>query len=147
MSAATIDVTPSLGRLADLRISVETAVEPGAAEAIAELVTADGPVPAGLGVDRAELAACGFEGRVGQWLLLPAGQQPVRVAVGVGDVEGVSATEVRDAAATFSRAVPHLTRLAVRVPGFAGVPAGPATEAAVEGMVLGRYHFHVTIIS
>lgn len=55
----------------------------------------------------------------------------------------MSATELRDAAATFSRAVPHLSRLALYVQGLADVPAAAAARAVVEGAVLGRYRFHI----
>jgi hypothetical protein len=48
------------------------------------LVATDGPVPTELGVDRATLGACGLDGKVGQYLVLPASDQTVRVAVGVG---------------------------------------------------------------
>jgi leucyl aminopeptidase len=138
-----IDVTPSVGRLAELSVTVGTGEKVGTVEAVAFFVPTDGPVPAELGADRADLGACGFAGKVGQCLVLPGGDQAVRVAVGVGEAGGVSVTELRDAAATFSRAVPHLRRLALQLPAFAKVPVAAAAKAAVEGAVLGRYHFHI----
>jgi leucyl aminopeptidase len=140
-SGTTIDVTPSIRRLADLLISVATEVKPGAVETTGWLIGADGAVPANLGVDRAALARCGFSGQAGQRLVLPDGTTSVHVAVGVGDA--VTATAVRDAAATFARAVPHLSRLALHLPGPDALPATEAAKAAVEGLILGRYHFHV----
>jgi leucyl aminopeptidase len=142
-AGARIDVIPSVRRLAGLSVTVGTEVKPGAVEAVAFLVAADGPVPTGLGVDRAALAACGFDGKVGQALVVPGGDQTVRVAVGVGEAGAVSANDLRDAAATFVRAVPHLRRLAVHLSSFAEAPAGAAAKAVVEGAVLGRYHFHI----
>ena len=55
----------------------------------------------------------------------------------------MTTTELRDAAATFSRALPHASRIAVHLanPGDTAVDA--AARAVVEGAVLGRYHFHV----
>ena len=137
------DVIPSVRRLADLSVTVSSEVKPGAVEAAAFFVPADGPLPAELGVDRATLGACGFDGKVSQSLVLPGSDQTVRVAVGVGEAGVVSATELRDAAATLSRALPHLRRLALHVPGFADVPVAAAARAVVEGAVLGRYHFHI----
>jgi leucyl aminopeptidase len=138
-----IDVIPSVGRLTDLSVTVGTEAKPGAVEAVGYFVTTDGPVPDELGTDRVALAACGFAGRLGQSLVLPGGDGLVRVAVGVGEAGTVSANDLRDAAATCSRAVPHLRRLALRLPDFAGVPVAAAPGAAVEGAVLGRYHFHI----
>jgi leucyl aminopeptidase len=142
-AGAPIDVIPSVRRLADLSVTVGTEAKPGTVEAVAFLVATDGPLPTGLGVDRPALAACGFGGRVGQALVVPGGDQTVRVAVGVGEAGAVSANDLRDAAATFSRALPHLRRLALHVPSFAQVPIGAAAKAVVEGAVLGRYHFHI----
>ena len=138
-----IDVIPSVRRLADLSVTVSAEVKPGAVEAAAFFVPSDGPLPAELGVDRATLAACGFDGKAGQYLVVPRGDQTVRAAVGVGEAGAVSANDLRDAAATFSRALPHLRRLALHVPSLAGVPLAAAAKAVVEGAVLGRYHFHI----
>ncbi len=138
-----IDVVPSYGRLADLEVSVGTEVKPGAVEAVAVLVSTDGPVPAELGHERDALTACGLEGRPGQTLILPGREAGAHVAVGIGETGTVTATDLRDAAASFSRAVPHLTKLAVRVPAFPDLPIGAAARAVVEGAVLGRYHFHI----
>ena len=142
-AGARIDVIPSVRRLADLSVTVGTEGKPGAVEAVGLLVAADGPVPTGLGTDRAALAACGFDGKLGQTLVLPGGDQPVRVAVGVGEAGAVSANDLRDAAATFARALPHLRRLALQVPSFAEIPVGAAAKAVIEGAILGRYHFHL----
>lgn len=89
-------------------------------------------------MDRATLGACGFDGKVGQALVVPGNDQTVRVAVGVGEAGAVSANDLRDAAATFARALPQLRRLALHVPSFAQIPIGAAAEAVVEGAILGR---------
>jgi leucyl aminopeptidase len=61
----------------------------------------------------------------------------------VGGLGTGTANDLRDAAATFSRALPHLSRFALQVPSFAVVPVAAAARAVVEGAVLGRYHFHI----
>jgi leucyl aminopeptidase len=63
-------------------IAFPTEAKPGAVEAVAFFVATDGPVPSELGVDRATPGACGFSGKVGQSLVLPGGDQAIRVAVG-----------------------------------------------------------------
>ena len=141
MSAVTsdVDVTPSVARLSGLVISV--AASPGAVQATVSFVPVGGSTSGG--PDPAALEACGFAGRVGQNLVLPGAPGPVRVLVGLGDEAGVTTTELRDAAAVAARAVPHLTRLAVQLPVPAGATADDAAQAVVEGVVLGRYHFHI----
>jgi leucyl aminopeptidase len=138
-----IDVIPSVRRPAGLSVTATDEVKPGAVEAVAHFVPTDGPLPAELDVDRATLAACGFDGWAGQFLVVPGSDQMVRVAVGVGGPGPVTANDLRDAAATFSRALPHLSRFALQVPSFAAVPVAAAAKAVVEGAVLGRYHFHI----
>jgi hypothetical protein len=55
----------------------------------------------------------------------------------------VSANDLRDAAATLARALPHLSRFALHLPGLEELPLAAAAKAVVEGAVLGRYHFHI----
>jgi hypothetical protein len=78
-----IDVTPSVGRMSNLSVATTTELKDGTADAIGYFVATEGPVPAELGLDRAALAACGFDGNVGKCLLVPGGEL-VKVAVGYG---------------------------------------------------------------
>jgi leucyl aminopeptidase len=139
---AHIDVVPSIARLAGLQVSAATAAEASGCEAVIHLVTATGAPPPELALDRAGLEACGLAGKPMSLLVLPPSAGAVQVAVSIGD-DSPSATVVRDAAATAARALPHLSRLAVRLPSVPDVPCRPLARAAVEGLVLGRYHFHV----
>ena len=139
--AALIDVTPSVGRLGQLSISVASELKPGSVQSSVWFVATGDPIPADLNVERRDLEACGFEGRFGQWLVLP-GDDGARLLVGLGDGI-VTTTELRDAAATATRALPHVQRFAFHLPGAAGVSTDAAARAAVEGAILGRYHFHI----
>jgi leucyl aminopeptidase len=123
-------------------VAVATEVKPEAEKAVVWFVAADVPVQGDLGVDRAGLAAGGFEGKVGQCLVLP-GVDAVRIVAGVGAPAEVSAVHLRDAAATVSRAVKHVRRFALHVSADVNVPVAVASRALVEGVVLGRYHFHI----
>jgi leucyl aminopeptidase len=138
-----VDVIPSVARLAGLTVSVVPGADPAAVQVLAWLTATAGAVPDAVGVDRAGLAACGFDGKRGQRLVLPGDAGAVHVLAGVGDEAAVTATELRDAAAEVTRAVPHLTRFAIHVPAAGGVPVAAAAQAVVEGAVLGRYHFHI----
>ena len=137
-----IDVTPSVGRMSNLSVTTTTELKDGTADAIGYFVATDGPVPAELGLDRAALTACGFDGNVGKCLLVPGGEL-VKVAVGYGAPHEVGATRLRDAAAGFARAVPGRTRLAVHMAGLADVDKAMAAEAVVDGALLARYRFSV----
>ncbi len=63
-----------------------------------------GAVPRQLGLDRATLVASGFDGKVGQTLVVPRRDGPSVVAVGVGDPATLDAAGLRDVAAAFARA-------------------------------------------
>ncbi|GAA3582968.1 leucyl aminopeptidase [Klugiella xanthotipulae] len=110
------------------------------AGAIGYVVASDGEVPADLGLDRAALAAAGFEGKLGQaQQLLGAG--PVRYAVGIGSIADRSAATLRDAAATFAQAAHRFGHLAfVGVDDFQIDPAA-AGQALAEGVILARYRY------
>ena len=68
-------------------------------EAIGIPVTTDGTVPRSLGLSRARLAEAGFEGRIGQTLVVPSGDGATHIAVGVGSVKDRTANGLRTAAA------------------------------------------------
>ena len=68
--AAGFNPTPSVKRSAEVTIGVVRSVPPGTG-IIGVPVDLDGAVPGELGFDRATLAASGFDGEVGQTLVLP----------------------------------------------------------------------------
>ena len=113
---------------------------PSDAEAIGLPVGVKGAVPRTLGLDRATLAAAGFEGKPGQVFVVPRTEGAVAVAVGVGDGE-LTLAELRDAAAAFARAVPKCAKLATGLATAAAAPADAAAQAVVEGVLLARYRF------
>ena len=109
--------------------------------AVGVAVGAKGAIPKSIGLDRATMASAGFEGKVGQTLVVPQRSGPTIVAVGTGD--GVLTTaEVRDAAAAFARAAGKYSTLATGLQSAVGrdnVAAG--AQAVVEGVLLARYRF------
>src|SRR4029079_7947395 len=98
-------------------------------------------VPELLGLDREALAAAGFDGRIGQTLALPRAEGPLLVAVGIGDVEALDASGLRDAAAAFARAAGRHGDLAAFVFDLPGVTFEVAGQAIVEGVLLGGYRY------
>jgi leucyl aminopeptidase len=141
--------TPPLPVPADVRALVPSwfapvvvrAGDPASVDALAVGVTADGDLPADLGADRIALGRAGFAPRVGTALAVPRADGPAVVALGLGEQDLLTATEVRDAAAAFARAVPRDGRLAVRVPHGPRVTADAAAAAVVEGVLLARHRF------
>jgi hypothetical protein len=57
-----IDVTPSVRRMSNLSVAIATELKDGTADAIGYFVATEGHVPREIGVDRATLTACGFDG-------------------------------------------------------------------------------------
>ena len=104
-------------------------------------VPATGPVPRQLGVDRATLAASGFDGKVGETLVVPRRGGPSVVAVGIGDPAALDATALRDAAAAFARAAGKHPHVATTLADVAAVEPELAGQVVVEGLLLARYRY------
>jgi leucyl aminopeptidase len=120
-----------------------SATVPTTVDAVGVLVASAGEVPDALGTDRATLTGAGFTAAVGATLPLPATDQVLRVAVGLGDAGALDAVAVRDAAAAFGRATSAHPRLALVVGDLGSLPAGEAAQAIVEGILLARYQYDV----
>lgn len=100
-----------------------------------------GDIPGSLGLGRERLVASGFSGAAGKTLVVAAGKGPILIAAGMGPPDEVTAGRIRDAAAAFARAAGSHSRLAFSLEGLTRVPADVAAQAAVEGILLGRYEF------
>ena len=66
------------------QLAVTVVRETPSTEVLGVPVTSDKAVPAELGVSRAQLTAAGFDGKIGQTLVVPSSGKTVLVAVGVG---------------------------------------------------------------
>ncbi|WP_322921937.1 glutaminase A [Nocardioides renjunii] len=142
-AAREIDPVPSLRHPAEVRVTDSL---PSVAEAAALAVpVSEGADPPGdLGTDAAQLAVLGFTGAAHQVVVLPDPAGRALVALGVGAAASVDTTVVRDLAATFARAVPRQTTLAVELPGAdLAVPPADFAQAVVEGVLLARWRFFV----
>jgi leucyl aminopeptidase len=114
---------------------------PVAVDAVGVPVATTGPVPRVLHISRAALGDHGFDGKVGQVLVLPAAGRATLVAVGVGDPDQIGTGALRAAAAAFARAVAKRATAATTLTDVGGVPASDAAQAVAEGMALGTYRF------
>jgi leucyl aminopeptidase len=108
-----------------------------------EALSAEGDVPAVLGLGRDALAAAGFSGKAGETLVIPQATGPLLVAVGTGPVAELSSDVLRDVAASFARATAKKTRIGLQVGDAGEVPADAAGQALAEGATLARYRYRV----
>lgn len=115
---------------------------PRSADAVGIAVATSGAVPRGVGLSRAALTAHGFDGKVGQTLVVPSASGATVVAVGVGDARKTTAADVRNAAAAFARATAKHEKVALSIVDAVSLDARSAGQAAVEGFLLASYRFH-----
>ena len=113
---------------------------PKAATAVGLVVATKGSVPRQLGLNRAALEANGFEGNVGQTLVVPT-REGVVVAVGVGEPGTADANDLRSAGAAFGRAVSTHSHLATNLADVDGIDARSAGAAVTEGVLLASYRY------
>ncbi|GAA1110199.1 leucyl aminopeptidase [Arthrobacter flavus] len=145
--------TPSLrpGNTAEILVSSDV---PAGIEAVGYLVGTTGTVPEELRVDRDALRHAGFEGKVGQTLLLPQPESPALIAVGAGE-RTPTVSALRDLAATFARAGHRYHRIGLVVGDDVGTDSTLIGQALAEGVLLARYRYtelqtapkHVPLVS
>src|SRR6185436_14909439 len=127
---------------AHLMISVDIARNsPRHVDAVGVPVASDGPVPRQVGLSRAVLASHGFEGKVGQTLVVPSATTPTVIAVGVGPAGERTASTLRTAAAALARAAGKRATLTTSLADADGVDARSAAQAVVEGIELAAYRY------
>ncbi|MGA0879567.1 MAG: leucyl aminopeptidase family protein, partial [Ilumatobacteraceae bacterium] len=114
---------------------------PRSADVVGVPVGTTGPVGRQVGLSRAALTAHGFEGKVGQTLVLPKAEGPTVIAVGIGDPKKVGVHEVRDAAAALARASAKRSHVATSLADAATSDGRGAAQAVVEGFVLASYRY------
>ncbi|MGA0863028.1 MAG: leucyl aminopeptidase [Ilumatobacteraceae bacterium] len=107
-------------------------------------VASSGPVPAGLGLTRADLSAVGFDGKPGQThALAPVAKgKPVRVLVGIGEPRDLTANSLRTIAASLARACAKHESLATTLAGTMRGDTKAAAQAVAEGIALALHRWH-----
>ena len=119
-----------------------TRTVPKQVDAVGVPVGTSGAVARSLGLSRSALAAHGFEGKVGQTLLVPAAAGASQIAVGIGDASKLNVKDLRLAAAALVRAAGKRTSIATTLADLDGVDAAAAAQAVVEGAALAAYKYH-----
>jgi leucyl aminopeptidase len=108
---------------------------------VAVPVGTTGAVPRSLGLNRAALAAIGFEGKPGQTVVVPSGTGPAQIAVGIGEAGTLTVQGLRNAAAAVVRAAGKRAVVATNLADLDGVDAVKAAQAVVEGGLLAAYRY------
>ena len=112
------------------------------AGAIGVPVGTDGPVSPKIGLNRKQLAERGFDGRVGQTLVLHGlGGASVVVAIGVGAGNSLTANDARKAAAAFARAAGKVESLSTTLANFGRGSKANIAQAVVEGIQLATHRY------
>src|SRR4051794_345761 len=137
---ADFNPAPSWANPPTTKLNAAAAV-PADAGALGVPIANDGDVPRRLDLDRAALRAVGFDGNVGQTLIVPRAEGPALVAFGIGNPGELDAAKLRDAAAAFARATSRLKHVAVAFVDLPGEPPDVAAQAIVEGVLLARYRY------
>jgi leucyl aminopeptidase len=114
---------------------------PKSADAVGVAVGISGTVPRQLGLSRAALNAHGFEGRVGQTLVVPSTSGPTVIAVGIGDSRKATVATLRRSAAALARVTSRRSSVATTLVDAVSLDARSAAQAVVEGFVLASYRF------
>lgn len=125
-----------------MNISIQTVRNsPRGVDAIGVPVGTTGAVDRELGLKREDLAAHGFNGKVGQILAIPRATGPTLIAVGVGDPRKARPSHIRDAAAALARATTRFSHVATSLVDATRVDARQAARSVVEGFTLAAYRF------
>ena len=109
-------------------------------EVFGVFVGPDGEVPETVGVGRSILAGAGFDGEVGQTLIIPGPSAPELIVIGVGPAAERSGVSLRNAAAAFARAASGYRLLGVDT-AAGGVHGETLGQVITEGVLLARYRY------
>jgi leucyl aminopeptidase len=133
------DPVPSVKQREAVTITVAGVPDPGVTAS--GFLVSPGSTPDGIGLDTDSLKSAGFEGKVGQALVLPNQDGPITVLVGLGAASELDGDKLRDAGAAFARATQTHSSLSLAVPVLDGVPPADVAQTLVEGMLMARYRF------
>ena len=116
---------------------------PAGTAVVAIPVASDGPVPAEIGLTRAQLAAMGFEGRCCTTLALPpaARSKMARVLVGIGAVKDLDENTMRNVGAAAARACSRHASMATSIAGAGRLDRRAAAKVFVEGAALALHRW------
>ena len=104
-------------------------------------VASDGAVAKEVGMTREQLEALGFEGKVGQTLVLPSSKTKLVIAVGIGESAKANADALRTAAAGLARASVKVSSLATSLATAGRGDRTAIAQAVTEGLILATHRY------
>jgi len=111
------------------------------AKAIGIAVSTDGAVAKELGMSRDQLTALGFDGKVGQTLLLPTSKTKLTIAVGIGEAAKANADVLRNVAAALARASAKVSSLSTSLATAGRGDRTAIAQAVTEGLILATHRY------
>ena len=112
-----------------------------AAKATGFAVASDGAVAKEIGMTRDQLVALGFEGKLGQALILPNNKKQLTIVVGVGETAKANADVMRTAAATLARASAKVASLSTNIATAGRGDRAAIAQAVTEGLILATHRY------
>ncbi len=112
-----------------------------AAKAVGIAVASDGVVAKEVGMTRDQLTALGFEGKVGQTLVLPTNKTRQTIAVGIGEAAKANADAMRTAAAALARASAKVASLTTTLANAGRGDRTAIAQAVTEGLILATHRY------
>ena len=112
-----------------------------AAQAVGIAVASEGALAKEIDMTRDQLTALGFEGKLGQALVLPNSKKQLVIAVGIGEVAKANADAMRTAAAALARASAKVTSLSTTLATAGRGDRATIAQAVTEGLILATHRY------
>ena len=112
-----------------------------AAQAVGIAVASEGALAKEIGLTREQLTALGFEGKLGQTLLLPNSKKQMTIAVGIGEAAKANADAMRTAAAALARASAKVASLSTTLANAGRGDRTAIAQAVTEGLILATHRY------
>ena len=116
-------------------------LDDSAAKATGIAVASDGAVAKEVGMTRDKLAALGFEGKLGQTLVLPMNKARQTIVVGIGEAAKANADVLRNAAAALARASAKVSSLSTTLVTAGRGDRTAIAQAVTEGLILATHRY------
>lgn len=114
---------------------------PSSVDVVGIPVGEQGTVNRALGMSRSVLKGHGFEGNLGQTLVIPGTNGQTLIAVGIGKTAEQNMASLRTAAANLARAAGKRASLSTTLADAESVDAHSAAQAVTEGVMLANYRY------
>jgi len=111
------------------------------AKSVGIAVASNGAVAREIGMSREQLAALGFEGKVGQALILPNSKKQLTIVVGIGESAKATADVLRTAAAALARASAKVASLSTNLAVSGRGDRVANAQAVTEGLILATHRY------